>query len=406
MWRAELTSSGAGREAFEPSGARNRTFLMPPPGAPTGIVNPCNLQSAAPSEPKQVLIFVRGDVGDSLQHVNGQPTPPANNLPPIVDGSLSVAGGDAINTGWSVDYYGHSTNRRGHGNGIGWRSQENEQVAGVWPRKYVCCICSLQWAVTPLSNTLFRNGYALMYFVSVKHVQGRLRDTQPNPPDARRDPGFTRPQSSELHYYLDHKVTPDEPCVRGLCQTCRPVSLLPDGQPSRNCCPPQVANTNHLKEIYRCVMDNCPILTDRRANMKTHLSSHAHNDYLTELARRIKMGETLTAIDKQITYRLMHLFDNLDARGQKLINQPRSTVPLPEDISSPAVLREHTQWMFFLGLYAPEVHRRAFFDPETNQNYFRDYNLGEFGSVPGNLRIVSGATGRPVEASQFLWRQR
>lgn len=101
----------------------------------------------------------------------------------------------------------------------------------------------------------------------------------------------------------------------------------------------------------------------------------------------------------------MLMFNDRDARGQKSISQPINTVLGPEDVSSPAVLREHTQWMSYLGLHTPEVHRRDFFDPRTNQWYYREYNLDDdFEDAYENTRIISYATGRPVKALDFIWR--
>lgn len=101
----------------------------------------------------------------------------------------------------------------------------------------------------------------------------------------------------------------------------------------------------------------------------------------------------------------MLMFNDRDARGQKSISQPINTVLGPEDISSPAVLREHTQWMSFLGLHTPELHRRDFFDPRTNQWYYREYNLDDdFEDACENTRVISHATGRAVRTSDFLWR--
>ncbi|KZL63406.1 hypothetical protein CI238_12895 [Colletotrichum incanum] len=374
----------------------DRTFLMPPAGtstsAPAGTLNPYIIASA-PSKPENVLIFTSGDVGNYLQRITGQPSPQVIGLPPVMKGSRSIAGGDIITTGWSIDYYGLSSDLVEYGNGIGWRSQENENVSDAWPRKYICCICSLKWAVTPLSNTLFCKDVT---------EEDRQNCRIPNPPDARRDPGFTRPQCSELHYYLDHEGTPNDPCIRGLCQTCRPVSLLPDDELSMQCCPPQVTNPNHLKEIYQCVMENCPFLTDQRRHMKAHLissKSQGHGTFLVQLVRRIVHGKTLDAVDKEISSRLMHLFNDLDARMQRSIRQPINTVLLPEDISSPAVPQEHADWILYLGLHSPEIHRAYFFDSTTGKWYCREYDLH---GIAG-LRIVSLTTGRPVKPASFLW---
>ncbi|KAK2003812.1 hypothetical protein LX36DRAFT_677369 [Colletotrichum falcatum] len=139
-----------------------------------------------------------------------------------------------------------------------------------------------------------------------------------------------------------------------------------------------------------------------------HLHSprkNGHKSYLAGLASRIENGQPLSAIDQEICSRLMLMFNDRDARGQKSISQPINTVLGPEDVSSPAILREHTQWMSYLGLHTPEMHRRDFFDPRTNQWYYREYNLDDdFENACENVRIISYATGRPVKASDFLCR--
>ncbi|KAK6224794.1 hypothetical protein QIS74_03121 [Colletotrichum tabaci] len=383
-------------------------FSTPASGPSVGIINPFDLSAATPSEPRHVLVRVDGDAGAYLGNVVGRPTPLDSNLPVEMDGSRSVTNGDQIQTGWSVDYYGLSRTPREHGNGIGWRFQESEAAAEAqgnfgWPRKYVCSMCSLHWKAMPLPGKVIRGDVS---------QRDRIDLRIPNPSDARRDPGFSRPGCSEpnpqLHYYLDHEGPGNEPCVRGLCQTCRPVSFFPDSQPTTHCCPPPPAEPGYLKEIYRCIMDNCSFLTDTRREMKAHLHSprkNGHKSYLTGLAGRIEHGQSLSAIDKEVSSRLMLMFNDRDARGQKSISQPINTVLGPEDVSSPAILREHTQWMSYLGLHTPELHRRDFFDPRTNQWYYREYNLDDdFEDACENMRVISHATGRPVKASDFLWR--
>ncbi|GKT51266.1 uncharacterized protein ColSpa_11447 [Colletotrichum spaethianum] len=396
--------------------ANDSRFSTPASGQSAGIINPFDLSAAAPSEPRHVLVRVDGDAGAYLGNVVGRPAPPELNLPTEMDGSRSVTSGDQIQTGWSVDYYGLSRTPREYGNGIGWRSQESEAVADAqsnfgWPRKYVCSMCSLHWKAMPLPAKVIRGDYVRTRS-GVCRSRRHAYKNQPNPSDGRRDPAFSRPGCSEpysqLHYYLDHEGPGNEPCVRGLCQICRPVSFFPDSQPTTHCCPPPVVEPGYLKEIYRCIMDNCPFLTDTRREMKAHLHSprkNGHKSYLTGLASRIEHSQTLSAIDKEISSRLMLMFNDRDARGQKSISQPINTVLGPEDVSSPAILREHTQWMSYLGLHTPELHRRDFFDSRTNQWYYREYNLDDdFEDACENTRIISYATGRPVKASDFLWR--
>ncbi|KAL0937830.1 uncharacterized protein CTRU02_207561 [Colletotrichum truncatum] len=369
-----------------------------------GSINPFDLSAATSSGPRHVLIRVDGDAGAYLSNLAGQQTPQESSLPSTMNGSLSVTNGDLIQTGWSVDFSGLSRTPREYGNGIGWRSQEAEAVIDTqhtfgWPRKFICSLCSLRWNAMPLPAKVIRSDIS---------QKDRIDLRIPNPTNARRDPSFSRPGCSELHYYLDHEGSGNEPCVRGLCQTCRPTSLLPDSQPMTHCCPPPLAEPGYLKEIYRCIMDNCPFLTDTRREMKAHLHSprkNGHKAYLTGLANRIENGQALSAIDKEISSRLMLMFNDRDARGQKSISQPINTVLGSEDISSPAVLREHTQWMAYLGLHTPELHRRDFFDQRTNQWYYREYNLDDdFEDACENVRIVSYATGRAVRAADFLWR--
>ncbi|KAK2062981.1 hypothetical protein LY76DRAFT_642855 [Colletotrichum caudatum] len=418
---SKVSNSDFDNRSQDADGSR---FSTPASGPSAGNINPFDLSAAAPSEPRHVLVRVDGDAGAYLGSVTGRPIPSKPSLPTEMDGSRSVTSGDQIETGWSLDYYGLSRTPREHGNGIGWRCQESEAVADAqgnfgWPRKYVCSMCSLHWKAMPLPAKVIRGDVS---------QRDRIDLRIPNPLDARRDPAFSRPGCSELHYYLDHEGPGNEPCVRGLCQTCRPVSFVPDSQPTTHCCPPPVVEPGYLKEIYRCIMDNCPFLTDTRREMKVHtltsdhqstliltelsIQAHLHSprknghkSYLTGLASRIENGQPLSAIDQEICSRLMLMFNDRDARGQKSISQPINTVLGPEDVSSPAILREHTQWMSYLGLHTPEMHRRDFFDPRTNQWYYREYNLDDdFENACENIRIISYATGRPVKASDFLWR--
>ncbi|KAF9872169.1 hypothetical protein CkaCkLH20_10261 [Colletotrichum karsti] len=367
-------------------GASNASrFATATPVSTAGLINPFELSSTASSEPRHVLIRVDGDAGSYL-------------------GNVTVTSGDSVQTGWSVDYSGYSRMPREYGHGVGWRLQESEAVPDPhqtcsWPRKFECSMCSLRWNAVPLPSKVIRGDIS---------QKDRIDLRIPNPPDAKKDPSFSRPGCSEFHYYLDHECSGSEPCVRGLCYHCRPVSFLPDSQPMTQCCPPAVAEPGYLKEIYRCIMDNCSFLTDTRREMKAHLHSprkNGHKAYLTGLASRIENGQMLSAIDKEISSRLMLMFNDRDARGQKSISQPINTVLGPEDISSPAVLREHTQWMSYLGLHTPEIHRRDFFDPRTSQWYYREYNLDDnFDDACENTRVVSCATGRAVRATDFLWR--
>lgn len=145
-------------------------------------------------------------------------------------------------------------------------------------------------------------------------------------------------------------------------------------------------------------------LTDYQAHLHSP-RKNGHKSYLTSLAARIEHGQPLSAIDKEIASRLMLMFNDRDARGQKSISQPINTVLGPEDVSSPAILREHTQWMSYLGLHTPELHRRDFWDPRTGGWYYREYNMDDdFEDACENVRIISHATGRPVKPSDFLWR--
>ncbi|KAF6825790.1 hypothetical protein CPLU01_10073 [Colletotrichum plurivorum] len=388
--------------------SENPTFTTAS-GPPAGIINPFDLSASKSSGPRHVLVRIDGDAGSYLSGIANQPATQDLDLPTEIYGSQSVTNGDVVQTGWTVDYYGLSRTAQGYGNGVGWRSQEAEALVDTqgghygWPRKFVCSLCSLRWNAVPLPGKVIRGD------VSQKD---RIDLRIPNPPDTRKDPTFSRPGCSEvrqgLHYYLDHEGSGNDPCVRGLCQTCRPISLLPDSQPTTHCCPPQVAEPGFLKEIYRCIMDNCSFLTDTRREMKAHLHSprkNGHKAYLSALAARIEHGQPLSAVDKEVSSRLMLMFNDRDARGQKSISQPINTVLGPEDISSPAILREHTQWVSYLGLHTPELHRRDFFDPRTNQWYYREYNLDDdFEDACENIRIVSHATGRAVKASDFMWR--
>ncbi|KDN60324.1 hypothetical protein CSUB01_03489 [Colletotrichum sublineola] len=294
--------------------------------APTNDVhNTLQLAFAAPSEPRQVLIDISGDTGAYLYHVKSQAKPQDTESSLVRNGSVSVTRGDQVQLGWSTDYYGASNVRIHDGKGIGWQSQKNESKADDWPRKYVCCICSLQWNAIPVPSKFFRDDV-------VEPDRKRLRLS--NPPDALRDPGFTRPQFSEAH-----------------------------------------------------------LLSSK---------SQGHEAFLAQLTSRVMHGHSLSEIDEEISYRLMYLFNNLDYRGRKRISSLINGIPLPGDISSPAVLREHTQWMTNLGLYAPNVYRQDFLDPKTGQLYYREYVLDGVEVKPGDMRIIWHATGRVMNPSRFL----
>ncbi|KAL4405612.1 hypothetical protein CABS03_13794 [Colletotrichum abscissum] len=410
--------NGSGDIHSSQGGTNDGTYPAPAaqqpsaPGPPAGIINPFDLSAAEPSQPRHVLVRVDGDTGFYLGNAVGRPAPQEFSLPTEVDGSRSVANGDQIQTGWSIDYYGLSGSRHEYGNGIGWRCQESEAVADAqgnfgWPRKYVCSMCCLRWNAMPLPAKVIRGDVSQKDRIELRIMRSQIRQIHGGIPDSLgRDAQSTG--DPQLHYYLDHEGPGNEPCVRGLCQKCRPVSFLPDSQPTTHCCPPPVAEPGYLKEIYRCIMDNCPFLTDTRREMKAHLHSprkNGHKSYLTSLAARIEHGQPLSAIDKEIASRLMLMFNDRDARGQKSISQPINTVLGPEDVSSPAILREHTQWMSYLGLHTPELHRRDFWDPRTGGWYYREYNMDDdFEDACENVRIISHATGRPVKPSDFLWR--
>ncbi|KAK7433950.1 hypothetical protein Landi51_13724 [Colletotrichum acutatum] len=302
--------------------APERNIVTPPPGNladfPAAIIKPSNL--VAERKPVQVLLSIRGDVGNYVQGVRSQPSPQGIGLPPVIDGSVSVADGDSIERGWSVDFYGASDNRVRYGHGVGWKDQEDEVMTEGWPRKYVCCICSLKWKATPIPDTLFLE-------------QDRKALRIPSPLDTQKDPGFTRPQASETHL--------------------------------------------------------------------TSSSIQSHRTFLDHLYDQIIRRETLSAAEREISYRLMVLFNDLDARMQRSISEPASTVLLPDHISSPAVPREHIEWISYLGLRASETYRAYFFDDISGQHYFREYDMSDDGAI-ARPRIVSHNTGRPVKTSRFL----
>ncbi|KXH63660.1 hypothetical protein CNYM01_08419 [Colletotrichum nymphaeae SA-01] len=302
--------------------APERNIVTPPPGKradfPAATIKPSTL--VAEREPVQVLLSIRGDVGNYVQGVRSQPSPQGIGLPPVIDGSVSVAGGDSIKKGWSVDFYGSSDIRVRYGHGVGWKDQEDEFMTEGWPRKYVCCVCSLKWKATPIPGTLFLE-------------QDRKALQIPVPLDTQKDPGFTRPQASETHL--------------------------------------------------------------------TSSSIQSHRTFLDHLYDQIIRRETLSAAEREISYRLMVLFNDLDARMQRSISEPASTVLLPDHISSPAVPREHIGWISYLGLRASETYRAYFFDDISGQHYFREYDMSDDGTIAGP-RIVSHNTGRPVKTSRFL----
>ncbi|KAK1844266.1 hypothetical protein CCHR01_13117 [Colletotrichum chrysophilum] len=204
-----------------------------------------------------------------------------------------------------------------------------------WPRKFVCSWCSERWNVAPWP-------------------QGRtLKDTSTIGLDAAASSGaslgFTRPLLT-MQYYLDHDHPAAEPCVRGLCQQARD-SLLP------GCCDGNVAESP-WESAYRCVMDHCDVVTDARHKMKKHLNGNkkkGHDVYLSGLAGRIKNHGCLSKTDQAVFSRLMNLFNDLDSRGQIPMSQSVRTVLGADEISSPAVVGEHRQWMVYLGLHCPET---------------------------------------------------
>ncbi|KAJ0318787.1 hypothetical protein COL5a_010512 [Colletotrichum fioriniae] len=313
-------NNGGGDIHSSQGGANGGTYpapaaqQQPAPAPAAGIINPFDLSAAEPSQPRHVLVRVDGDTGFYLGNAVGRPAPQEFSLPTEVDGSRSVANGDQIQTGWSIDYYGLSRSRHEYGNGIGWRSQESEAVADAqgnfgWPRKYVCSMCCLRWNAMPLPAKVIRGDVS---------------------------------QKDRIELRIAHLHSPRK---------------------------------------------------------------NGHKSYLISLAGRIEHGQPLSAIDKEIASRLMLMFNDRDARGQKSISQPINTVLGPEDVSSPAILREHTQWMSYLGLHTPELHRRDFWDPRTGGWYYREYNMDDdFEDACENVRIISHATGRPVKPSDFLWR--
>ncbi|KAJ0296944.1 hypothetical protein COL516b_011159 [Colletotrichum fioriniae] len=160
-------NNGGGDIHSSQGGANGGTYpapaaqQQPAPAPAAGIINPFDLSAAEPSQPRHVLVRVDGDTGFYLGNAVGRPAPQEFSLPTEVDGSRSVANGDQIQTGWSIDYYGLSRSRHEYGNGIGWRSQESEAVADAqgnfgWPRKYVCSMCCLRWNAMPLPAKVIR----------------------------------------------------------------------------------------------------------------------------------------------------------------------------------------------------------------------------------------------------------
>ncbi|KXH49397.1 hypothetical protein CNYM01_08258, partial [Colletotrichum nymphaeae SA-01] len=391
-------------------GANDGTYPAPAaqtqsaPGPPAGIINPFDLSAAEPSQPRHVLVRVDGDTGFYLGNAVGRPAPQEFSLPTEVDGSRSVANGDQIQTGWSIDYYGLSRSRHEYGNGIGWRCQESEAVADAqgnfgWPRKYVCSMCCLRWNAMPLPAKVIRGDVSQKDRIELRITRSQIRQMHGGTPDSLgRDAQRTwkravrpGPLSKVPAGVFLAGLAADDPllsapgCRAGLPQGDLPVHHgqlpVPYGHPARD---------------------------EGLMNYQAHLHSprkNGHKSYLTSLAARIEHGQPLSAIDKEIASRLMLMFNDRDARGQKSISQPINTVLGPEDVSSPAILREHTQWMSYLGLHTPELHRRDFWDPRTGGWYYREYNMDDdFEDACENVRIVSHATGRPVKPSDFLWR--
>ncbi|KAL0779334.1 hypothetical protein CaCOL14_003818 [Colletotrichum acutatum] len=185
--RGGAASAGAGGGDIHNSqgGANDGTYPAPAaqqqsaPAPAAGIINPFDLSAAEPSQPRHVLVRVDGDTGFYLGNAVGRPAPQEFSLPTEVDGSQSVANGDQIQTGWSIDYYGLSRTRHEYGNGIGWRCQESEAVADAqgnfgWPRKYVCSMCCLRWNAMPLPAKVIRGDVSQKDRIELRIVRAAL----------------------------------------------------------------------------------------------------------------------------------------------------------------------------------------------------------------------------------------
>ncbi|KAH9225259.1 hypothetical protein K456DRAFT_1904995 [Colletotrichum gloeosporioides 23] len=119
-------------------------------------------------------------------------------------------------------------------------------------------------------------------------------------------------------------------------------------------------------------------LADR--GYQKHLNGNkkkGHGVYLSGLAGRIKNHGCLSKTDQAVSSRLMNLFNDLDSRGQIPMSQSVRTVLGADEISSPAVVGEHRQWMVYLGLHAPETFKAYFFDVKGDQWNYRLYNLDD-----------------------------
>lgn len=212
-------NNGGGDIHSSQGGANGGTYpapaaqQQPAPAPAAGIINPFDLSAAEPSQPRHVLVRVDGDTGFYLGNAVGRPAPQEFSLPTEVDGSRSVANGDQIQTGWSIDYYGLSRSRHEYGNGIGWRSQESEAVADAqgnfgWPRKYVCSMCCLRWNAMPLPAKVIRGDVSQKDRIELRIVRC--------PP----------------HAFLFHGN--DVPCVRDqhrLTRTRSQIRQMPGGTP-------------------------------------------------------------------------------------------------------------------------------------------------------------------------------
>lgn len=175
--RSNSEPDGSSQTAIE-----NATFTTAS-GPPAGIINPFDLSASKSTGPRHVLVRIDGDAGTYLSGIVNQSASQDLDLPTEVYGSQSVTNGDAVQTGWTVDYYGLSRTAQGYGNGVGWRSQEAEAQADTqgghfgWPRKFVCSLCSLRWNAVPLPGKVIRGDVSQKDRIDLRIVS--LRGTGP-----------------------------------------------------------------------------------------------------------------------------------------------------------------------------------------------------------------------------------
>ncbi|KAM0276519.1 hypothetical protein ACHAQH_006668 [Verticillium albo-atrum] len=290
--------------------------------------------------------------------------------------SVSIAEGDTPSHGWTTDYCGLTDDRKLYGKGIGWETQVAEAEAPIQhpPAQtaiFVCQKCRLRWKGMSLENRKI---------LREDNAEERKLHRVP-PPVKKGDPAYTRPAFREMHWYLDHD-SGKMPCVRGFCEVCVPQNphedmMFDDGNDGW-CCPPGLAK-NFMKQVFRCIMDNCPFITASLPEMRQHLLSSQkwpHKALLMGLVERVQKGRFLSELDREISSRLMHIFNDRDAAGKCMVTSV-STKLEPHKISNPADKAEHAQWLDHIDPAESKVFHESFaWDPTQSCWYQAHWTMG------------------------------